>query len=314
MFIGYFPQEWILFLSIGAICAALLGVLLGMRHDLKSFKVLTALLAVILSLIASSIAFDFHYLHEFADNGETYPRPLYGCSDLQRYLETVPAFRNPSPSTWKDLVEQSECRSGAIATVLVSSVLVWGNIFLLSVFFCLMLRFGLNRVRTPEKQDVITHNSSTAPPSTDIYQDIPFEYTIASLDKDAKELVDRICHHISASKSGQLAGWDGYVFLDFVWSKLNSEQKEVFKGGLKTKGDDTSRKVNMTWTSFTGLKGRGIAPDRTKEILEWNAICTKRPLRTLLEEFVIYYEKKGKNPELFKDIAPISEKLKSGLK
>lgn len=314
MFIGYFPDEWILFLGIGAICAALFGLLLGMRHDVKSFKALAILLTAILSLIVSSIAFDFHYLHTFSNNGETHPKPLYGCSNLEKYLEKVPVFLNPSPATWKDLTEQSECRSGAIATILVSSLLAWSSVFLLFAFFYIALRFGINRVRTSTTQGVIIHDTAIEPPSIDVYQEIPLEYTLASLDEDASKLVNCICSHISASKTDQSAGWDGHVFMDFIYNKLNSEQKEVFKGGLKAKGNEIGKKVNMTWTSFTSLKNRGISSDRTKEILEWNAICTKTPLRTLLEKFVIYYEKNGKNPKFSKDIAPISEKLKSGLK
>lgn len=318
MFIGYFPQEWILFLSIGALCAALLGVFLGMRHDVKSFKALAILLTVILSLVVSSIVFDFHYLHKFADSGETYPKPLYGCSDLQKYLEAVPVFRNPSSSTWKDLTEQPECLSGAIATILVSSVLAWSGVFLLCAFFYIALRFGLNRVRTPQKQDVITHNLSTAPSSTDIYQDIPFEYTIASLNGDdqAEGIIDCIFENICIGDNEQPDGWDGHIFREFIIQdfKRDQEQKKTFKEGFKVRGNEAGKKINITWTSFLALKNRAPSEETAKEILEWKAMCAKTSLRTLLGKFVMYYENNGKNPKFFKDVTTIPEKFESELK
>ncbi len=310
MFTGYFPQEWILFLSIGAICAALLGVIFGMRRDIKSFKALTILLAVILSLIVSSIAFDFHYLHEFADNGETYPRPLYGCPDLQRYLETIPAFRNPSPSTWKDIIEQPECGFGIIATVLVSSVLAWGSIFLLSVFFYLILRFGLDRIRTSTKQDVSVHNASIMSPSVEICQDIPLEYTVDSLKNN--ELLKQLCQRISTSYRDQETGWDGHIFRDFILDDFIDSQKQVFKKGFKD--GDNGKKVSFNWGSFQSLTNRGISENFVIEILEWKAECSNISMQKLLEKFNMYYKRKSqKKEEFFKNIATIAEKLKSEL-
>jgi hypothetical protein len=318
MFIGYFPQEWILFLSIGAICAAFLGVIFGIRCDIKSFKGFAILLAVILSLLVSSIAFDFHYFHEFADNGETHPKPLYGCSDLQRYLETVPAFRNPSPSTWKDLIEQSECRSGAIATILVSSILAWSSVFLLFAFFCLVLRFGLNRVCISTTQDLSAPNIPIATPSTAICQEISSEYFIASLDgdKEAEKLIECIFHNICIGDNEQPDGWDGHIFREFIIQdfKRDQLQKKTFKEGFKVKGNEAGKKVNITWTSFLALKNRAPSEETAKEILEWKAMCAKTSPRTLLGKFVMYYEENGKNPEFFKDVISIAEKLKSELK
>ena len=316
MFIGYFSQEWILFLSIGAICAACLGVLFGMRHDVKSFKIFALLLTVILSLVISSIVFDFHYLHEFSDNEKTYPKPLYGCSDLQKYLETIPAFRNPSPSTWKDLIEQPECSSGAIATIIVSSVLAWGSVFALFVFFCTVLRLGLNKVSTAfrpqSKQSQDVQNTEIQSPIIDVTQDtISSEYTAASLDEDTNELLNCICRHISASKTGQLDGWDGHIYRDFILDDLTSEQEKRFKTGFRD--GENSERIGIKWNAFQGLKGRGISKKTAIKIFEWKAICINTSLRKLLGKFVVYYEKKGKNPEFFKDVAPIAKKIKSEL-
>ncbi len=320
MFIGYFPQEWILFLNVGAICAALLGVLVGMRHDVKSFKILALLLTVILSLVISSIAFDFHYLHEFADNGETYPKPLYDCSDLQKYLETVSAFRNPSPSTWKDLIEQPECSSGAISTIIVSSVLAWGSVFALFVFFCTVLRLGLNKVstafRSQNEQNQNIQDTKIQSLIIDAIQDtIPSEYTMASLDEDAIKLIDCIFRRICVGNNEQPDGWDGHIFREFIIKDFerDQEQKKTFKEGFKAKGNKTGEKVNITWTSFLALKNRALSEEAIKEILEWKAMVAKTSLRTLLGKFVVHYEKKKENLEFFKDVAPIAKKIKSEL-
>lgn len=316
MFIGYFPQEWIVFLSIGAICAAFLGVIFGIRCDIKSFKALVILLTVIFSLVISSIAFDFHYLHKFSDNGETYEKPIYGCSNLQRYLETIPDFRNPSPSEWKNHIEQPECRFGAITTIIVSSAFAWSSIFVLFAFFYTVSRFGLNEFLTVfhlhNKQSQNTQNTDIQLSITGVTQDIILsEYAAASLDDDANKLVNCICHHISASNTGQLDGWDGHVFRDFIFDDLTSEQEKSFKTGFKD--GENSEKVGIKWNAFQGLKGRGISKKTAIKIFEWKAMCTNTSLRKLLGKFVVYYEKKGRNPEFFKDVAPIAEKIKSEL-
>lgn len=234
MFIGYFPDEWILFLSIGAFIAALFGLYSGLRHDVKSIKPLFILVTVIFPLIASSIAFDFYYLHTFSDNGETHPKPLYGCSDLEKYLEKIPAFRNPSPSTWKDLIEQPDCRSGAIVTILVSSLLAWSGVFLLFAFFCLMLRFCLIQIRTTAKPDLNIYNNEMPLSNTDIIQDIPSEYTIESLDGDekAEKLMECLLNNICIGQDQQPDGWDGHIFREFI----------IQDSSIMKKGKTNSRK------------------------------------------------------------------------
>lgn len=311
MFIGYFPQEWTIFLNIGALCAVLFGVFLGIRSDVKPFKDLVILLVMIFSLLVSSIIFDSHFLHKFADNGETYPKPLYGCPDLQKYLEATPDFRNPLPSTWKEIIEQPECRSGAIATILVSSALAWGSAFLLSVFFCLMLRFGLNRVRTSTTQEVIVTDTLIAPSSTDTHQDISFEYTVDSLE-EYEVWLEHLCDRISTKYRDQKTGWDGHVFRDFILDGFTDIQKKVFKEGFKD--GENGIKVSFNWGSFQSLTNRGISKEFVIEILGWKAECSKISMRKLLEGFNMYYKRKNKKKEeFFKDVVPIADKLKSEL-
>ncbi len=92
---------------------------------------------------------------------------------------------------------------------------------------------------------------------------------------------------------------------------LTSEQEKSFKTGFKD--GENSEKVGIKWNAFQGLKGRGISKKTAIKIFEWKAMCTNTSLRKLLGKFVVYYEKKGKNPEFFKDVAPIAEKIKSEL-
>lgn len=235
-------------------------------------------------------------------------------------METVPAFRNSSPSTWKDIIEQPECRSGAITTILFSCIIAWSSIFLLFAFLYLVLKLGFNRIRVPVKLGASIQNTEITPPNTDSSQAIPFEYTFASLDgdKDIEKLIKCIIRNICVGGDQQPNGWDGHVFREFIIQgynpKRNSERKKVFKGGFKVEGEKTGKRVNITWTSFLGLKNRAPSEETTREILEWKAMCDEMPLRTLLGKFIVYYQDNGKNPTFLKEIKSIEEKFKSELK
>lgn len=318
MFVGYFPQEWLAFLIIGALCAVLFGVLFGIRHEIKSFKSLFVLIAVTFVLIFSSNAFDELYLHNFADNGETHAKPLYGCSKLEEYLETVPEYRNPIPANWKDIIDQPECRTGVITTIFISYLFAWSSVFFLSYFFCVAFRLAKNQLQVSVKQDVEeSRDTKTKPPSTDQSlapvkhnikeskhteieslnadenQDIPSEeYTFASLGEDAETLAKWIFHNICIGDNHQEDGWDGHIFREFIMQdfKYDSEQKTKFKAGFKGEENSANIKVNFTWKSFLGMKNKARSKERIIEILEWKAECARTRLRILLGKFVAHCE------------------------
>lgn len=230
-------------------------------------------------------------------------------------METIPAFRNPLPSTWKNIIEQPECRSGAITTILFSCTIAWSSIFLLFAFLYLALKFGFNRIRVPVKLGASIQNTEITPPNTDASQAIPFEYTLASLDgdEDAEKLIKCIIRNICVGGDHQPDNWDGHIFREFIIQdfnlKRNSERKKIFKDGFKVEGEKNDKKVNIRWTSFLGLKNRAPSEETTREILEWKALCDEMPLRILLGKFIVYYKAKGKNPNFLKEIKSIEEKF-----
>ncbi len=344
MFVGYFPQDGLMFLIIGALCTALFGILFGMFREVKSFKGLFVLFLVTIGLIASSVAFDHPYLREFEENGETYPEPLFGCSGLQKHIEERTGTATPLEfNTWESFIKQPECRTGVLATISISYLFAWSSVFFLFYFFSAAFRLVKNQFQAsvkqhveenrdtktkppstvqfqaPVKQDAEEH-CKTEPPNTDENQDIPFEYTYASLDEDAIALIDCICDQISTKKNNKASpGWDGEIFRNFVLHgfKHYPQREEKFQKGFKEKGEQGGQheKVNYLWSSFSALGSRGLANKTAIRILEWRAACTETPLRTLLGEFIVYYEKNGKNrAEFFENIKPIAEKIKSELK
>ena len=156
---------------------------------------------------------------------------------------------------------------------------------------------------------------------TDIIQDIPSEYTIGSLDGDeeAEKLMECLLNNICIGQAQQPDGWDGHIFREFIIQdyKHNEERKNIFKEGFKIKGNEVDKKVNITWTSFNGIKNRAPSRETVIAILEWKARCDKTPLKTLLGKFVAYCgntNNRLNNPDFFKAAAPITEIFKSELK
>lgn len=309
MLVGYFPQEWLGFLIVGAILSVAIGCALAFRLPLTSSKHIAGAIAISLCFGLLSVAFDYYYLHALHTlaSGEysTLAKPITGCQALTNYLSDKASGDPMTYEGWKQAISDGRCGVGSAVTMIISCLLAWCTVTASSYSVMTLIKFALAFATENPQKDVVIADHVSEIEDANEHENLE-EETENTVSIEANQPTVLPDQHRVDQKTSKLLK-DTYKLLvvygkgevkkcpigemlrDFLWKELDLKKNKAFNYDLKISKEPY---IGLTYSSFMAIKDRGTSQDAIFHLFEWASYCKQRSLEGLILEFNDFYKEK----------------------